>query len=240
MSVNENSFFQYTETRATSGYKAGWLVKLSGNDNKYSMISATESVPYVYGDKETFEFDILQSPTKGQVEGKMSLEPKDIDVLHHRDNAYRFGKLEGQVLDFMVVNSEYVGYKFKGTIDYRPQDAGAEIHRATVTITPMSATVTPIYNARPECIETLCLASSVPATVKVGETFDLSVTQEDAVVSVAAKLIADGTNEETDATASASVSDVSKVSISATGLYALTVSATGYASWTTTVYVEAN
>ena len=46
-----------------------------------------------------------------------------------------------------------------------------------------------------------------------------------------------GTNKETDATASVNVSDIKKVTISTAGLYALTVKATGYASWTTTVYV---
>lgn len=236
MAVNETSFFQYNETRATSGYKSAWLVKLAENDNKYSLVGATESVPYVYGDKETFEFNILQSPTIGQVEGKFSIESQDVDVLHHRDNAYRFEKLKGRTLDFMVINSEYVGYKFSGTLDYRPQTAEADIHRATVTITPMSATVTPIFDARPECIETLAFASSIPATIKVGDTIDLSVAQE-TTATVTAVSIESGTNKETDATASVNVSDIKKVTISTAGLYALTVKATGYASWTTTVYV---
>lgn len=240
MAVNENSFFQYKETRALSGYKSAWLV-YDANIGKYCLIGATESVPYVFGDKDTFEFDILQAPTKGQVEGKLSLEAQDIEVLHHRDNAYRFGKLKGKTLDFMTINGEYVGYKFSGTLDYRPNNAEADVNRATVTITPMSADAIPVLNARPEIVETLCFASGVPATIKVDEEFNISVIQKDiATVTYSMVKIGDN-NAETDATASLTSTDPTKATISAEGLYAITVkdSAEEYASWTTTVYVEA-
>ena len=237
MGVDNNTFFQVKEARALSGYRSAWLVK--GSSGKYSLVGATETVPYVFGDKDTFEYDLLQSPTKGQVEGKMSLDPQDIEVLHHRDNAYRYEKLKGSVHDFMVINAEFVGYKFTGTLDYRPNNAEADINRATVTITPMSASVTPVFNARNEVEETLCFASAIPATIKVGDAIDLSVIQSGATATVSAKKIADGTNAETDATTSVSSTDISKVTISAVGLYALTVSAANYAPWTTTVYVEA-
>lgn len=236
MSLNNNSFFQYSETRAKSGYKSAWLVKRPG-ESKYSLLCATETVPYVLGSKETFEFDILQSPTKGQVEGKMSIEQQEISILHHRDNTYRFEKLKGQTLEFMSINSEYVGFKFIGTLDYQPQNADADINRANVIITPMSAQVTPVLNARPEIQETLCFARVIPETINVGDTIDLSVIQN-VSPTIKAVLIADGTNIETDATANISTADISKVTISVAGLYAITVSATGYSPWTTTVYVD--
>lgn len=239
MAVNENSFFQYKETRALSGYKSAWLV-YDANIGKYCLIGATESVPYVFGDKDTFEFDILQAPTKGQVEGKPSLEAQDIEVLHHRDNAYRFGKLKGKTLDFMTINGEYVGYKFSGTLDYRPNNAEADVNKATVTITPMSADAIPVLNARPEIVETLCFASGVPVTVKVGEEFNISVIQKN-LATVAYSMVKIGDNNvETDATSSLTSTDPTKATISAEGLYAITVSdsAEAFAPWTTTVYVE--
>lgn len=239
MAVNENSFFQYKETRALSGYKSAWLV-YNANIGKYCLISATESVPYVFGDKDTFDFDILQAPTKGQVEGKPSLEAQDIEVLHHRDNAYRFGKLKGKTLDFMTINGEYVGYKFSGTLDYRPNNAEADVNRATVTITPMSADAIPVFNARPEIVETLCFASGVPATVKVGEEFNISVIQKNLATVVYTMVKIGDNNVETDATASLTSTDPTKATINAEGLYAITVSdsAEAFAPWTTTVYVE--
>ena len=237
MAVDNNSFFQYNETRAQSGYKSAWLVKRPGAD-MYSLVGATESVPYVFSDKDTYEFDILQSPTKGQVEGKMSLDPKDIEVLHHRDNAYRFGKLkEYGALDFMVINAEFVGYKFVGTLDYRPNDAEADVNRATVTITPMSAQTIPVLNARPYIEETLCFASAIPATITAGDDIDLSVTQTNAVVSYTDKKITGEGNDESDYLLS-NTTDPKNITIADEGLYAITASASGYASWTTTVYAE--
>ena len=237
MALTENAFFQYKETRALSGYTSAWLYK-DPDLGKYCLVGATETVPYVFGDKDTFEFDILQSPTKGQVEGKPSLEAQDIEVLHHRDNAYRFNKMKGKTIDFMTINGEFMGYKFSGTLDYRPNNAEADVNRATVTITPMSADATPVYNARPEIAETLCFASAIPATIKVGDEFDISVIQS-ATVSYSMVKIGDN-NAETDATASLTSTDSKKATISAAGLYAITVSDTteAFAPWTTTVYVE--
>lgn len=243
MSVDNNTFFQVKEARALSGYRSAWLVK--GASGKYSLVGATETVPYVFGDKDTFEYDLLQSPTKGQVEGKMSLEPQDIEVLHHRDNAYRYEKLKGKVHDFMVVNAEFVGYKFTGTVDYRPNNAEADINRAVVTITPMSASVTPIYDARNEIEETLCFANSIPATIKAGEVVDFSVIQTNATVSYEIEKIASGTNAESAAASSTDYEVVSgsgnegKHKFNTVGLFKITASAQNYAPWTTTVYVEA-
>ena len=160
-------------------------------------------------------------------------------MLHHRDNAYRFGKLKGRTVDFMSINAEFVGYKYTGTLDYRPNDAEADVNRATVTITPMSADATPIYNARDEIAETLCFASSIPATIKVGDKIDLSVKQS--VVTPSYKIVKIANNgTETDATASLSATNPKESTISEAGLFAITVSDTTkqYASWTTTVYVE--
>jgi hypothetical protein len=236
--LTENSFFQIKETRALSGYKSAWLYK-DLELGKYCLVGATESVPYVFGDKDSFEFDILQSPTKGQVEGKPTLEPKDIEVLHHRDNAYRFGKMKGKAIDFMTINAEFVGYKYTGTLDYRPNDAEADVNRATVTITPMSADALPVLDARSEIAETLCFAQSIPATVKIGDKFDISVIQTTATATY--KMVKIGANNvETDATTSLTSTNPKEASINAEGLYAITVSDTAkqYASWTTTVYVE--
>lgn len=240
MAITNNAFSQYKETRALSGYKSAWLVKHPDYPSKYSLIGATETAPYVFGSKNTFEYDLLQSSVIGQVEGKMSLESQDIEVLHHRDNVYRYEKLKGKVLEFMTINAEFVGYKFSGTIDYKPNTAEAEVNRATVTITPIDATTTPVYNARPEVIETLCFASAIPATVNVGDTIDLSVIQTSASVTYTFTKITDGTNAETDATASFTATTSPKYTANAEGLYAIKASADGYAPWVTTVYVEAS
>lgn len=240
MAIEKDAFYKYKETRALSGYKSAWLVKHPDDPSgKYSLIGATETAPYVFGSKNTFEFDLLQSPVIGQVEGKFTLEAQDIEVLHHRDNAYRYEKLKGQTLDFMTINAEFVGYKFSGTLEYKPNGAESDVDRATVTITPMDAQTTPVFNARPEVIETLCFKSAIPESIELTDTVDFTTIQT-ATVTLTAVKIADGTNEESDATALVTTTDITKVSFTEAGLYAVKATATGYAPWVTTIYVEAS
>lgn len=233
--IERDAYFKYLEHKGQSGYRAAILVK-EQNATLYSLLVASETVPSVFGSQDSFEFDLLNSPVKGKIAGKMSLDDKEVEVLHHRDNVYRFEQLKDKVLDFMVVDSNFVGYKFSGTLSYRMNDASADVLRGTYTISPMSADPNPIMDARSLCQETLCFADVIPDTVKAGETLSLSVVQS-VTPTFKSKLYANGTwGAETELSAGASGAYTAP---STAGLYAITASATGYASWTTTVYVEA-
>lgn len=237
MSTNTDIFNSYKETRALSGYKSAWLVMKPG-DTKYTLIGATESVPYPFGDKDTFEYDLLQAPTKGSVEGKMSLDSVDVEVLHHRDNAYRYGELaKAGTLEFMSVNQEYLGYKFSGTLSYRPNTAEADIHRATVTITPMSADTEPVWDASGEIMETLCFDKAIPDTVKAGDSIPLGVVQSGVTATYESSMW-DKTNKKWGEAADMTVTNGTGKFTTA-GLYKITAKASGYGSWTTTVRVVA-
>jgi hypothetical protein len=244
MAIANDSYFKYQEQRAQTGYKAAILVK-EQSSNYYSLLVASETVPSVFGTQDSFEFDLLNSPVKGKVAGKMTLDDKEVEVLHHRDNVYRFEKLKGKVLDFMYVDSQFVGYKFTGTLSYRANDATADVLRGTYTITPMSADPTPVMDARPLCMETLCFADVIPETVKMGDQINISVIQE---VGTPLKFSVDKYSDgKWKLGGSASqFPENGKLEISSTngfdgsGLYAITVNAGAtYATWTTTVYVEA-
>lgn len=232
--IEKDAYFKYLENKGQSGYRAAILVKKPA-DTLYSLLVASESVPSIFGSQDSFEFDLLNSPTKGKIEGKMTLDDKEVEVLHHRDNVYRFEKLKDQTLDFLVVDSQFVGYKFVGTLSYRMNDATADVLRGTYTITPMSADPTPILNARSLCQETLCFASVVPDEMNAGEKVTLSVVQTGVTVTYKSFLInANGTEgEATDITGSEFTAPTTE------GLYGITASATGYAPWTTTVFVRA-
>lgn len=237
--IGENTFWQYNEDRAKAGYKSAWLVKLPENNGKFSLIGLTTNVPYPFGDVETFDINVLQSRSIGKVEGKVTMENVDVPVYHHRDNAYRFNKIAGQVLEFMSINSEYVGYKFSGTLKYKPDTAEASENTATVTVTPISGSEVPVYDARAEIIESLCLAGVIPTTVKVGTAVDFAVTQTSATPTFTVKKIAPSTNAETVATSGTDyTAEGTELTFSSTGLMVVTISAVGYAPWTTTVYVE--
>lgn len=233
--INKDAYFKFLENKGQSGYRAAILVK-KPSETLYSLLVASETVPSIFGSTDSFEFDLLNSPVKGKIEGKMSLDEKEVEVLHHRDNVYRFEKLKNQILDFMVVDSQFVGYKFVGTLSYRMNDASADVLRGTYTITPMSADPVPILNARKYCQETLCFGSVVPDEVKAGDKVTLSVVQTSANATYTSFLI----NEDGTEGSSTAIEGGVFTAPSTEGLYGITASATGYASWTTTVFVKAS
>lgn len=235
--TDKDAYFKYLENKGQSGYKAAILVKEQGDD-LYSLLVASETVPSVFGSQDSYEFDLLNSPVKGKIAGKMTLDDKEVEVLHHRDNVYRFEKLKDKVLDFLYVDSQFVGYKFSGTLSYRANDATADVLRGTYTITPMSADPTPILNARNLCRETLCFTSVVPDTVNAGSTITLTVAQTSATVTYTVKKIADDGTETAESTA---ITGNKFTAPAGGGLFAITASdsTNTYAPWTTTVYVEA-
>lgn len=240
MAIGNNAFWQFNEDRATTGYKSAWLVSLPENNGKYSLVGLTTSVPYPFGDTETFEINVLQSEVIGQAKGKTTLESVDVPVYHHRDNVYRFEKLEGQVLNFMSINSEFVAYRYSGTLEYKPDTAEASENTATVTITVISASKTAVLDARNEIIENLCLKNAIPTTVKSGIEIDFAVKQTDASPTFEVKMIEAGTNKETDMVSTTNYTvNGTKIKFTTGGLMAITVKDSNYASWTTTVYVEA-
>lgn len=243
MAVDSNSFFKYQEHRGQSGYKAAILVK-EQSDTYYSMLVASETVPSVFGSNDSFDFDLLNSPVKGKIMGKMSLDDKEVEVLHHRDNVYRFQKLKGKVLDFLVVNQEFVGYKFTGTLSYRMNDATADVLRGTYTITPMSADPNPIMDCTGDILETLCFADVIPETMKVVGGTDtgvaLSVVQgTPAGLAYTAYTVSDDYTETAASSAIVTESGTSYFRPASAGMYVIKADATGYAGWATTVRVVA-
>ena len=158
--MDKNTFFDYKESQAHSGYRSAVLYKATG-DSKYRFLCASETAPFPIGSKETFEFNLLNSASTGSVEGKDSAEQKEVELLYTRNNAMLFEKLKGQTLDFMTLTPQFVGYKYSGTISFKPNDATNDIHRGTYTITPMSIDTTPHYMAREEVLMPLFFANSI-------------------------------------------------------------------------------
>ena len=166
--MENNTFYQYNESQAQTGYKSAVLYKEQG-DTKYRFLCASETVPFPYGTRDTFEYDLLNASSKGMVEGKNTLEQKEVELLYTPNNAYLFEKLKGRVLDFMSLTPDKVGYKYHGKISFRPNDASADIHRGTYTITPMGASEIPYFMAREECYTPLFFADVIPYEVSIAD-----------------------------------------------------------------------
>ncbi len=243
--IDSNAFYKVSESRAQSGYKAAILIKdpTSTITDKYQLLVASTSVPSVFGTNDSFEFDLLNSPVRGKVQGKMTLDDKEVEVLHHRDNVIRFERLKDRVLDFMVIDSQFVGYKFTGTLSYRMNDASADVLMGTYTITPMSADTTPVLNARADVVETLCFASAIPDVATATTTVSYAVKQSGATP-VCTVYTLNGVERSTEATVSDAIDtdkktiDFSKFTAYKGQIVEIVVSADGYAPVSTTVYVE--
>ena len=228
---------KYCENRAMNGYQSALLYKES-NETLYHLVLPLESAPTVSGSVDTFDFDILTCPSKGQVEGKESLDQKDVDFLWHRDNVLRLESMQGRVLDFMVVYQDFTARTFTGSIKVRPQDAGADIMRGTFTITPMSARAGTILDARDLIQDTVVFTNSIKPMLNMtgdSETIEVKTDPTTATFTV----------ESDNSNFNGSVSG-NTLTINYTGdgdeveyaVITITASAEGYASWTTTIAVQ--
>jgi hypothetical protein len=178
--MGNNALMKYKENQAQVGYGSAIFYKETG-ETKYKFLVASETVPFPFGSNETFEYNLMNAETIGQVEGKATLEQKEVELLYTRDNAVMFENLRGRVLDFMSVTPQKVGFKFSGTITFRPNDASNDIHRGTYVITPMSADTTPYYMAREEVKTPLFFADVIPEEISIK---DLGTTATGVKVSV--------------------------------------------------------
>jgi hypothetical protein len=169
--MEKDALFQYNESQAQAGYKSAVLYKKQG-DTMYRFLCASETVPFPYGTRDTYEYDLLNSSSKGMVEGKNSIEQKEVELLYTPNNAYLFETLKDQVLDFMSLTPDKVGYKYHGKISFRPNDASADVHRGTYTITPMGASEVPLFMAREECYTPLFFEDVIPYEISIADLGD--------------------------------------------------------------------
>lgn len=236
--IGKDTFYKYQENRAQTGYKCAFIVRFPQN-SYYEMLIASESIPDIVGDKETFEFDLLNSPVKGKVDGKQSIEDASVDFLYHRDNVYRLEQVKDVVLDMATVTGDFVVRKFTGTISYNENEFTNDIIRGSMKITAMTASSSPMLNGRELGIrESLCFAVAVPDSIEQGNKLVLKMVQESDSVSVTYKefTISGENNVESEKTTLTKGSD-GKYTLTKTGLVGIEASADGYASWYTTVYV---
>lgn len=228
---------KYCDKRAMSGYGSALLYK-EANETLYHIVTPLESVPTVSGSVDTFDFDILTCPSKGQVEGKESLDQVEVDFLWHRDNIARLESLQGRVLDFMAVYQDFTARTFTGTIKIRPQEAGADIMRGTFTITPMSASTTTILDARDLIQDTVMFTNAIDDHIVMSEnSYDVVVKTNPSTANVSV------TSNNSDFSGAYSEG---KVTINYTGdgdtkayaIITITATAENHASWSTTIAVE--
>ena len=226
---------KYCDNRVMNGYGSQLLFKDFG-EKFYHLFVPLETAPNVSGSVDTFDFDLLTCPSKGQVEGKESLDKKDVDFLWHRDNVRRLEELQGRVLDFMVVYPDFTARTFTGTIKVRPQDTSADIARGTFTITPLSASSTTILDARDLIQDTVVFANQIPASVVMtGSTHTVEIKTDPTTATFE---VTSDNEAFSGAIAEGKLTITHSGSTKDYGIILIKASADGYASWTTSIAVE--
>lgn len=239
MANEKDIYYKFQESRAITGDRSALLARLPNTD-KYSLFLPVAELPPFEGSTDSVEYELINMPSVGQLEGKTRLENVEVPFMWHRDNIYRLEKYKGQVIDFLDFQPDFMAKKIKGTYTFRRDTAQpSTVLQGILTIVPMSMGDTTILNCRDMVEETLCFAETIPVTVEVGDSIDLSLAQSGVTATYAVAKIDDMTGEETADTTSFDITG-SKATVkeTASGLYAIKATATGYASWTTTVYVK--
>jgi hypothetical protein len=238
MSINLKKF---EDKRPVSGYGGALCYVDPSNsedaDLKYHILIPLESLPAVTGSTDSFEYDLLNSPSKGKVQGKGSLEDTDLEFLWHRDNVRRLEALQGRSIDFMIVFPDFTASKLTGTIKVRNNKISADVAKGTITITPITASETTILDCRKELKDTVAITSNIDDNVEL---------------KVAGNQVVAVATDPTDATITVTIDDTSVATVSAfadgkftiTGVKAgyamvtIKASKSGMASWETTMAVE--
>lgn len=244
MSVNLKKF---EDKRPVSGYGGAlcYIDPTEDTDNKYHILIPLESLPAVTGSTDSFEFDLLNSPSKGKVQGKGSLEDTDLEFLWHRDNVRRLEALQGRSIDFMIVYPDYTARKFTGSIKVRPNEISNDVAKGTITITPISASDETILDCRGDLKDTVVITSNVPDYVELTSATDSNIKEVKITTDVEGATIKATSSNTSVATLNSSTDGVisnGALSISYVGegnaLVTITATAEGMASWETTIAVE--
>ncbi|MCM1437789.1 MAG: hypothetical protein NC131_01065 [Roseburia sp.] len=249
MQLNSTTRFQ---ERPISGLFSGLFAKRP-TEEKYYMFMPGTTTPFFGGDTDTIEYSILQNSGTSKLFGKTSYDDKDVDFALHRDNVYRIEQYVDQQLDFLSVNQDGIGYKATGMIKYKPNDLEeGEVATGTFTVAVTYVSPTAILDVRPLIQDTVLFEDAIPDSISIdsadGKTVIISSYDEGFNIAVEikdndGKAVTTFTATPTQPLATEKKGSV-KFTKNGTGdNYAcayITISKTGFASWTTTILLESH
>lgn len=188
--------------RVHNPYGSALLVS-EHSDGYFELVIPLESITSVFGDYETFDYNILTEKAKGLTKGKLEMTAATQEFLLTKENINRLDELKGKVYEYMVVGGNGAGYTFNAEIDYKISDIdNGDNLKGEMTITP-SGFNDVLLDCRPYIRQTLTFSGTLPASVVLeGEGEDKKVELECKIdesekATVEAKLVGDGANKYT-------------------------------------------
>lgn len=146
------------------------LLVCEHNDGYFSLVIPLEGIPTVFGDAETFDYNILTEEGKGKVRGKVEVEDATTDFMWTKENCHRLDQLKGKVLPYMIAYGNGTAVMFNAEVSYRPNDVdNGDVLKGTMTITPSSIKGDVIYDCRGMIRQTLNFAGTIPSIITVSK-----------------------------------------------------------------------
>lgn len=225
------------ELRAHSG--VGVCLYARNENNYYSLFIPLETAPSVMSTPTSIDIDVTSSDEITKIEGKMTLEEKEVDFFMHRDNLRRLKKYANKgIIDFAVVNHDYTAIKFSATISYKQNDAtSGDPLRGTIKITPVKSDgfVDDFYDLiQPTAKFINAIKPIVHLGDTVGDKFETTIDFDPADATCTA-------TSENDTIATAQLTGknlvITRVA-KGSAIVVLKVSSEGYADWETTIHVS--
>lgn len=224
--------------RALSEHLGAGLFNKKSN-GKYSLFMPLTGTGENGSAPDQLEKTVIGNPTKTYVSGRKDNPQITIPFYAHRDN-YRIveaAKLQPQ--DFLRVNPDLTGIKYSGEVDYSTDntDVGSLI-QGTLTITVNSYDGF-VDNVSDLIENTAIITSSVPEklTVKTTGTGNTASFKVETAPSTATISVTSETTSVATVTATSGTVTVTGVA-AGTCIVEITTSATGYAPFKRTVFVE--
>ena len=175
--------------RVHNPYGSALLVS-EHSDGYFELVIPLESIPSVFGDYETFDYNILTEKAKGLTKGKLELTAVTQEFLLTKENIYRLDQLKDKIYKYMVLCGNGVGYTFNAEISYKIADIdNGDNLKGELTITP-SAFDEVLLDCRPFIRQTLTYSGTIPAHV--------TLTKSKKTISIPVN-IAEGGNSESKA-----------------------------------------
>lgn len=208
---------------------------------KYVLFLPLETLPSVVGSVNTVDHDVTTSKSIGKIEGKMTIDNKEITFLWHRDNLVRLNEHLGEQCDFLVSYRDGTGWKFSAKYNYKPDDAGAsEKTTGTLTLIPNAvddvATLDVTDVMARTCIITTAIDGEIELKANETKTYSLVANVDGATYPKPESSNSNITAEITTNTLTITAGTSSKAGDSS--VIKVKAESIGMASWTTTILVK--
>ena len=169
--MNSNGFLIETPDYGDKSAPYGSALLVSEHeDGFFELTIPLEGIPSVFGENETFDYNVLTELAKGVVNGKLEMQAGTQSFFINKSNINRLNELKDKSFMYMVAYTNGVAYTFRAVLTYRLGEVdNGSLLQGEFTLTPSSFGEV-LLDCRPHIRQTLAFANSLPKTIYVEST----------------------------------------------------------------------